>query len=115
MNGAILKISEDKNLELRFTARRAEKLEALLGESLLDGLQKTDRIGVTVQFIACGADIPKNEALDVYDEFVENGGTINDAANVIFEALVNGGFISKTAADAAKKVQDQLSRATQRS
>ena len=115
MNGAILKISEDKNLELRFTARRAEKLEALLGESLLDGLQKTDRIGVTAQFIACGADIPKNEALDVYDEFVENGGTINDAANVIFEALVNGGFISKTAADAAIKVQDQLSRATQQS
>lgn len=110
MTGAIFRISPEKNLELRFTARRAEKLEALLGDGLVNGLQKIDRIGVMSQYIACGADISREEALDAFDEFVEGGGTINDAAEVVMEALTNGGFITRSAANAVKKIQDQLSR-----
>ena len=110
MTGAILKISPEKNIELRYTARRAEKLEALTDDSLLNGLAKCDRAGTLVKFISCGADIPQEEAYDIYDEFVANGGTTDTAAGVIFEALVNGGFISKNAAETAKKLQGQLSR-----
>lgn len=108
MTGAILKISPERNIELRFTARRAEKLETLINDSLLNGLAKCDRAGMLARFISCGADIPLEEAYDAYDDFVDNGGTTDTAAGVIFEALVNGGFISKNAAKAAKKLQGQL-------
>lgn len=116
MTGAILKITPEKSVELRYTARRAEKLENELGSSLLEGLTKTDRAGVAVKYIAHGADIPQSEAYDLYDEFIENGGTINDLAEVIVEALENGGFIAKKALETAKKLQNQLlNRAAPRS
>ena len=83
MTGAILKISTNRSLELRYTARRAEKLESLLDSGLLEGLRGISRIGVMAQYIACGADITKEEALDAYDEYVGNGGNINGAAEVI--------------------------------
>lgn len=110
MTGAILKISENRSLELRYTARRAEKLESLLDSGLLEGLRGISRIGVMAQYIACGADITKEEALDAYDEYIDNGGDINGAAEVIVQALYNGGFISQGASDAAKKMIDQLNR-----
>ena len=116
MTGAILKITPEKSVELRYTARRAEKLENELGSSLLEGLAKTDRAGVAVKYIAHGADVPMSEASDLYDESIENGGTINDLAEVIVEALENGGFIAKKALETAKKLQNQLlNRAAPRS
>ena len=108
MTGAILKITPEKSVELRYTARRAEKLENELGGSLIEGLAKCDRAGVAVKFIAHGADIPQSEAYDLFDEFIENGGSLNDLAEVIVTALENGGFIAKTALKTAKKIQNQL-------
>ncbi len=108
MTGAILKITPEKSVELRYTARRAEKLENELGSSLLEGLAKTDRAGVAVKYIAHGAEVPMSEAYDLFDEFIENGGSLNDLAEVIVTALENGGFIAKTALKAAKKIQNQL-------
>ena len=111
MTGAILKISPEKSLELRYTARRAERLEAELNESLLMGLAKIDRVGVLAKYIAFGADIPLNDAYDAYDEYVDNGGTMDSASDVIVEAMEKGGFISRSAIDAAKKVRGQLLKA----
>ena len=108
MTGAYLKISDEKSLELRFTARRAEKLESELDCDLLLGLSRCQRVGVLTRFIACGADISHNEACDAYDEFVDNGGTIEDASEVVMTALKNVGFIAKSAVEAAKKIQGQL-------
>lgn len=108
MIGATLKITPEKSVELRYTARRAEKLENELGGSLIEGLAKCDRVGVAVKFIAHGADIPTTDAYDIYDEFVDNGGSLNDLAEVIVTALENGGFIAKTALESAKKIQNQL-------
>ena len=103
MTGAYLKISDEKSLELRFTARRAEKLESELDCDLLRGLSRCQRVGVLTRFIACGADISHSEACDAYDEFVDNGGTIEDASEVVMTALKNGGFIAKSAVEAAKR------------
>lgn len=47
MTGAYLKISDEKSLELRFTARRAEKLESELDCDLLRGLSRCQRVGGT--------------------------------------------------------------------
>ena len=105
MTGAYLKISDEKSLELRFTARRAEKLESELDCDLLLGLSRCQRVGVLTRLIACGADIWHSDA---YDEFVDNGGTIEDASEVVMTALKNGGFIAKSAVEAAKKIQGQL-------
>ena len=108
MTGAYLKISDEMSLELRFTARRAEKLENELDCDLLRGLSRCQRVGVVTRFIACGADIPHSEACDAYDEYIDNGGTIEDASEVIMNALKNGGFIAKSAVEVAKKLQGQL-------
>ena len=108
MTGAYLKISDEKSLELRFTARRAEKLESELDCDLLRGLSRCQRVGVLTRFIACGADISHNEACDAFDEYIDNGGTIEDASEVVMAALKNGGFMTKSAVEVAKKIQGQL-------
>ncbi len=108
MISAILKISDEKSIELRYTARRAEKLEKLLDNSLLRGLARIERVSVLADYISCGADISHGEALDLYDEYVENGGTLEGAADVIFDALENGGYIAKGASDTAKKIKGQF-------
>ena len=111
MTGAILKISPEKSIELRYTARRAQRLEAELDSSLLMGLSAIDRVGVLAKYIAFGADISLEQAYDAFDEYVGNGGSVNGAADVVVKALENGGFISRDAVNAAKKVKDQLLKA----
>ncbi len=108
MTGAILKISPDRSLELRYTARRAEKLESLLNNSLLRGLARVERVSVLADYIACGADISHEEALDAYDDYIENGGTMESAVDVVFTALENGGYVAKGASDVAKKIMGQF-------
>ena len=51
MTGAILKISDEKSIELRYTARRAERLEKLLDNSLLRGLARIERVSVLADYI----------------------------------------------------------------
>ena len=95
--------TKDGATELRFTARRAEKLEELLGESLLRSLARVDRVSVIVRYIECGADISHEAALDLYDGYIANGGTLEGAAEAIAAALENSGFIARGAVDSAKK------------
>lgn len=113
--GAILKINDGKSLELRYTAKRAETLEKQLDTSLVQGLAKTDRVGVLVKYIACGADISEDEACTAYDELIESGGSMSDVSNAIVEALQNGGYIPKKAVDAAKKLEAKLRHETPQS
>ncbi len=115
MTGAILKISDAKSLELRYTAKRAEKLEKELDDSLLGGLRKSDRVGVVVKYIACGADITTEEAYTAYDEYIDNGGDMAAISDVIVEALQNGGYIPKKAVEAAKKLEAKLRHETPQS
>lgn len=115
MTGAILRINDSRSMELRYTAKRAEKLEKLLDTGLIQGLAKTDRVGVLVKYISCGADISVDEAYSAYDEFIENGGSMNDVSDVIVEALQNGGYIPKKAMEAAKKLEAKLRHETPRS
>lgn len=110
MTGAYI-TTKNGATELRFTARRAEKLEEILGESLLRSLAKADRVGVIVRYIECGADITHDEALDLYDSYIENGGSLDGAAEAIGAALENGGFIERGTVTQAKKVKGQLLKA----
>ena len=113
--GAILKISENKSIELRYTAKRAEKLEKLLDCGLVQGLAQSDRVGVLVKYISCGADIKEDEAYTAYDELIENGGSMSDVSDAIIEALQNGGYIPKKAVEAAKKLEAKLRHETPQS
>lgn len=110
MNGAYIK-TKDGATELRFTARRAEKLEELLGESLLRALTRADRVSVLVRYIECGADISHDEALDLYDRYIADGGSLDGAAEAVAAALEAGGFIRRGTVDAAKKARGQLLKA----
>lgn len=115
MTGAFIKLG-DRSVELRYTAKRAERLEKELDSSLLNGLSKTDRVGVVAQYVAAGADMTVDEAYKLYDEFAENGGTLEDIVEVIVDAMANGGYISKIALNAletSKKMRNQLIKAQQ--
>ena len=80
---------------------------ALSCASLRAGLRSSNP---SVTATCCG-DFPAArgaEGCDAYDEFVDNGGPIEDASEVVMTALKNGGFIAKSAVEAAKKIQGQL-------
>lgn len=109
MNCSYLKIGE-KSVELRFTARRAAALEADLGEGLLAGLSKSDRVSVAAKYLSRGADISLDEAYDLYDEYIESGGTLEELNEVIVEGLQNGGFLSKAAIKAAEELKSRLEK-----
>lgn len=109
MNCSYLKIGE-KSVELKFTARRAAALEADLGEGLLSGLSKSDRVSVAVKYLARGADISLDEAYDMYDQYIESGGTLEELNEVIVEGLKNGGFLSRAAVKAAEELKNRLAQ-----
>lgn len=110
MNCAFLKIG-DKTIELKFTARRAAALEADdLGKGLLAGLSKSDRVSVAAKYLARGVDISLDEAYGLYDEYVENGGTLEELNEVIVEGLQNGDFLSKAAIKAAEELKNRLEK-----
>lgn len=109
MNCSYLKIGE-KSVELKFTARRAAALEADLGEGLLAGLSKSDRVSVAVKYLARGADISLDEAYDMYDQYIESGGTLEELNEVIVEGLKNGGFLYRAAVKAAEELKNRLAQ-----
>lgn len=100
-------------VELRFTARRAESLEADIGKGLLQGLRDSDKVGTIIKYIQHGAGVSVDEACDIYDGFIENGGSMSEINDIIVEALQNGGFIPKKVVEAAKKITDQLTNREQ--
>lgn len=110
MVSAILKLNDSESVELKYTAFRAEALENELGDGLLNGLAKIDRVGVMVKYIAHGAGISADEARAAIDKAVDGGKTLEDINEVIVQALINGGFISKTAMEAAKNLRGKLLR-----
>lgn len=114
MTGAILKVG-CRNVSLCYTARRAANLEKALDDSLVGALKNSDRVGVIVKYIAYGADISEDEAYDLYDEFIGNGGTMSEITDTIVEALQNDGYIAKRAVEAAKKLEAKLRHETPRS
>ncbi len=95
---------------MKFTARRAAALEADLGEGLLAGLSKSDRVSIVAKYLARGADISLDEAYDLYDEYIGNGGTLEELNEVIVEGLQNGGFLSKAAIKAAEELKNRLAQ-----
>ena len=95
---------------MKFTARRAAALEADLGEGLLSGLSKSDRVSVAVKYLARGADISLDEAYDMYDQYIESGGTLEELNEVIVEGLKNGGFLSRAAVKAAEELKNRLAQ-----
>ncbi len=110
MVAALLKISDRRTLEIKYTALRAEALEKDLDCGLLYGLAQSDRIGVMLKYIQHGAGITYEEAAAAYDEYVDNGGSLEKLSDVVVEALRNGGFISKAAQEKGKKLKNQLDR-----
>ena len=110
MISAQLKVNDSKSLELKYTAARAEQLEAELDDGLLNGLTKLDRVGVMIKYISHGAGISPDEARAAFDEIMERGGSMEEISDAIVEALKNGGYISKSAVEAAKNLRGKLLR-----
>ena len=87
------------------TALKTIELEQRLGGSISDKLQEFDKLSVASEFIAA-AFLPerdyserKRKALELFEEIVDNGGTIIDYQFIIIEILKNSGFMTAQRAE----------------
>ena len=102
----------DRTYKLRLTTKGTESLEKTLGYNPLqmfmgidnDVLPKfSDMITVLHQMLQpYEHGITRNDALEIYDEFIEDGHTMWDLIPVLIEAFQGAGFLPKEEADDSK-------------
>lgn len=82
---------------LRLTAMSAIKLEERLGGSVYSGLKRLDEITVMVEFLyalteGLSPDFSRSSAALLFDDFINEGGTLRKMNMIICEALERSGF-----------------------
>lgn len=82
---------------LRLTAMSAIKLEERLGGSVYSGLKRLDEVTVMTEFLYALAqgfapDFSRNSANLLFDDFINEGGTLKKMNTIICEAMERSGF-----------------------
>ena len=82
---------------LRLTAGAAIRLEQRLGGSVYGGLKRLDEITVVIEFLYAliegfSADFSRNSAALLFDDFINEGGSLKKMNAVICEAMERSGF-----------------------
>ena len=86
------------------TALKTIELEQRLGGSISEKLQEFDKLSVASEFIAASfleGDYSerKGKALELFEEIVDNGGTIIDYQFIVIGILKNSGFMTAQRAE----------------
>lgn len=98
-----LKINEEKSVQLRLTSRTTVTLEEKLGMSPIQALmenQQVPKIGTVVQILwgclqALEHGYTVEKTYDLYDEYIDNGGTLMDLIMALVEAFKASGFFKE--------------------
>ncbi|MBR1823779.1 MAG: hypothetical protein IJ779_06045 [Ruminococcus sp.] len=105
---------------LKLTTSHAVQLEEELGTDLLSGLDRLSQISVLAKYLYHAA-MPLNDDIcsinDVYqliDDFITDGGSIEELQNLIVETLYTSGILSKQMYDASKKMAGKQQEALQK-
>lgn len=101
--------SGGKETAFLLTAFGVIELEQRLGGSISEKLQEFDKLSVASEFIAAAfieGDYSerKRKALELFEEIVDNGGTIIDYQFIIIEILRNSGFMTAQRAEMYHRV-----------
>lgn len=93
---------------LRLTAGAAMRLEERLGSSVYCGLKRLDEVTVMIDFLYALTegfmpDFSRNAAALLFDDFINEGGTLRKMNGIILEAMDRSGFFD--CGEAAKPPQ----------
>lgn len=86
-----------KDYMLRLTAGAAMRLEARLGGSVYGGLKRLDEVTVMIEFLYAlvegfSADFSRSSAALLFDDFINEGGSLKKMNAIICEAMESSGF-----------------------
>lgn len=104
---------EGQTIELRMTTANAKTLESKTGKSIFDLVQdmSVTNISKMLMYLLKGKkdNICEKEADELVDKLVDNGYTYERIMmEVIFEALVVSGFLSKEQLEEAKTLKEEV-------
>ena len=104
---------DGETIELRMTTTNAKVLESKTGKSIFDLVQdmSVTNISKMLLYLLKGKkdNISEKEADELTDKLVDNGYTFEKIMmEVIFEALVVSGFLSKEQLEEAKTLKEEV-------
>ena len=104
---------ERQTIELRMTTANAKLLESKTGKSIFDLVQdmSVTNISKMLLYLLKGKkdNISEKEADELTDKLVDNGYTFEKIMmEIIFEALVVSGFLSKEQLEEAKTLKEEV-------
>ena len=104
---------DGETIELRMTTTNAKVLESKTGKSIFDLVQdmSVTNISKMLMYLLKGKkeNISEKEADELTDKLVDNGYTFEKIMmEIIFEALVVSGFLSKEQLEEAKTLKEEV-------
>jgi cysteinyl-tRNA synthetase len=104
---------ENETIELRMTTTNAKTLESKTGKSIFDLVSdmSVTNISKMLMYLLKGKkdNVNEKEADELVDKLVDNGYTYERIMmEVIFEALVVSGFLSKEQLEEAKTMKEEV-------
>ena len=104
---------ENETIELRMTTTNAKTLESKTGKSIFDLVSdmSVTNISKMLMYLLKGKkdNVNEKEADELVDKLVDNGYTYERIMmEVIFEALVVSGFLSKEQLEEAKTLKEEV-------
>ena len=109
-----------REVQLKFTAANAVRLEEQIGTDLLSGLDKLAEVKTLAKFYLFAAksmndDINKiDDIYSIFDEYITDGGSYEALQELIIETLVVSGIMSRQVHEASKKAQEKQREALQK-
>ncbi len=110
---------DGETIELRMTTTNAKTLESKTGKSIFDLVQdmSVTNISKILMYLLKGKkdNVCEKEADELVDKLVDNGYTYERIMmEIIFEALVVSGFLSKEQLEEAKTLKEEVKKSNKR-
>ena len=86
-----------KTYMLRLTALAAIRLEERLGCSVYEAIKRTDEMKILIELLyslieSLRPEFKRSDACEVFDEYINQGGTVASLNGIISKALKSSGF-----------------------
>lgn len=101
--------------KLKFSALASVELEKKLGGSLTENYAKMNEVNVATTFLWAALkkfqpETKLETAYQIYDDFIDAGGTLEEYAEIMLEVLVISGFFKKEAVEKIKETEALMKR-----
>lgn len=107
-------MQDGTEIKLKLTASGVIALEEKLDSSIQEKLTELGKLSVASEIVAAAIETDgKKTALDIYDDMLERGQTLEDYHKLIYKLLVSAGFLKASGVEkqleitaAAERVQE---------